>query len=60
MGKLIDIKQLSEELGQTERVLRTWIAGRKIPVLKIGGRTMRFDLEKVRKALEKFEVEAVA
>lgn len=56
MSKLIDIKKLSEELGETERTLRNWIAARRIPVLKIGPRTMRFDLQRVREAIERFEI----
>jgi len=35
------------------------MAGRKIPYLKCGHRTLLFDPEKVQKALERFEVHAV-
>lgn len=60
MGKLIDIKTLSEQIGEPERTLRNWVHCRKIPFLKIGHRTLRFELEKVRAALNKFEVKVPA
>ena len=57
--KLTDIHGLSDKRGIPVRRLRTFIAARKIPYLKIGHRTMLFDLEKVDKALARFEVPAV-
>jgi excisionase family DNA binding protein len=60
MAKLVNSKQLAAELGQSPRTIRSWIAARKIPFLKVGHRTMLFSPEKVRAALEKFEVKAVA
>jgi excisionase family DNA binding protein len=59
MEKLVNIKQLSVELGQSQRTIRSWIYTRKIPFLKVGHRTMLFSPEKVLKALWKFEVKAV-
>jgi excisionase family DNA binding protein len=59
MEKLVNIKQLSAELGQSQRTIRSWICTRKIPFLKVGHRTMLFSPEKVLKALGKFEVKAV-
>jgi excisionase family DNA binding protein len=58
--KLIDIKELSGEIGESERTLRNWVHDKKIPFLKIGHRTMRFELDAVRKALSKFEVKQAA
>ena len=55
-NKLVDIKKLSEELGPPVRTLRTLMQGRKIPFIKAGHRTTLFDPQKVRAALEKFEV----
>jgi hypothetical protein len=55
--KLVNIKGLSEEIGQPERSLRTWMQSRKIPFLRLGHRTLLFDPEKVRAALNKFEVQ---
>jgi excisionase family DNA binding protein len=60
MGKLVNSKQLAAELGQSQRTIRSWIAARKIPFLKVGHRTMLFSPEKVLLALEKFEIKAVA
>lgn len=57
--KLLNIKGLSSEIGQAERTIRTWVQRRKIPYLRVGHRTLLFDPEKVRAALEKFEVHAV-
>jgi len=42
------------------RSLQTLKRRRKIPYLAIGHRTVRFDLEKVRQALDAFEVKAIA
>jgi hypothetical protein len=55
--KLVNIKGLSEEIGQPERTLKTWVHSRKIPFLRVGHRTLLFDPEKVRAALNKFEVQ---
>jgi hypothetical protein len=59
MSKLVDIEKLSEETGFPVRTLRTFIAGKKIPVVKIGHRTMRFNPDRVLKALQRFEIPAV-
>jgi excisionase family DNA binding protein len=58
MGKLVNSKQLAAELGQSQRTIRSWIAARKIPFLKVGHRTMLFSPEKVLAALQKFKVKA--
>jgi hypothetical protein len=57
--KLVDIRGLSQKNGIPIRTLRSFVAGRKIPFLKCGHRTLLFDPEKVEKALAKFEVAAV-
>jgi excisionase family DNA binding protein len=59
MGKLVNSKQLAAELGQSQRTIRSWIAARKIPFLKVGHRTMLFSPEKVLTALQKFEVRPI-
>jgi excisionase family DNA binding protein len=56
--KLLDVYGLSEEIGIPVRTLRTWLHCRKIPFLRVGHRTLLFDPEKVRAALNKFEVQA--
>jgi hypothetical protein len=58
--KLVDIQQLSGELGPSVRALRTWVHARKIPFIKVGHRTMLFDPQKVRAALQKFEIQPPA
>ena len=52
----MNITTLSKELGPPVRTLRTLIQDRKIPFIKAGHRTLLFDPQKVRAALEKFEV----
>ena len=59
MSKLTDIHGLSEQSGLPIRKLRSFVAARKIPFLKCGHRTLLFDVEKVNKALARFEVPAV-
>jgi excisionase family DNA binding protein len=57
--KLLNIHQLSAEIGVPVRTLRTLQHGRKIPFTKPGHRTLLFNAEKVRAALQKFEVQEV-
>jgi len=60
--KLLDIKGLSECLGADAfpvRMIRSLKDAGKIPYLKLGHRTLRFNAEKVLKALERFEVREV-
>jgi len=58
-SKLVDAKGLSEQTGLPERTIRSMVQSRKIPCLKLGHRTLRFDPSRVRQALQKFEVKAV-
>ena len=58
-ARLVRIEGLSQELGPPVRLLRTLMAQRKIPYVKIGHRTVLFEVDKVREALAKFEVKAV-
>ena len=58
--KFHNIFQLSEASGLPVRTLRSLMHDRKIPFIRVGHRTTLFDVEKVRAALEKFEVKAVA
>jgi hypothetical protein len=58
--KLIDIKQLSAELGPPVRTLRSLMQSRKIPYIRAGYRTCLFNIEKVQQALAKLEVRAVS
>jgi hypothetical protein len=56
---LLNIQQLSAEIGPSVRSLRTWMHGRKIPFIRVGHRTCLFDPDKVREALNRLEVKAV-
>jgi hypothetical protein len=60
MSKLLDIFELSKETGRPVRQLRTLVAGRKIPYLKVGHRSLLFDPEKVDQALSRFEIKAIS
>jgi excisionase family DNA binding protein len=57
--KLVTIDQLSELSGLPVRSLRSLMAKRAIPFLKLGFRTVRFQPSKVEKALTKREVKAI-
>jgi hypothetical protein len=56
---LLNIQQLSVEIGPPVRSLRTWMHRGKIPFIKVGHRTCFFDPDKVREALNRLEVKAV-
>jgi hypothetical protein len=57
--KLVNIASLSDYNGIPVRTLRSFMAGRKIPFLKFGHRTIFFDPEEVDRALQRFEVQEV-
>jgi len=61
MGRrtLVNIRALSRDIGIPIRTLRSFMASRKIPYLKVGYRTVLFDPEKVDAALRRFEIRAV-
>ena len=59
MKPLINIRQLSEEIGIGVRGLRGFVAARKIPVIRLGHRTMLFDRERVVSALQRYEIPEV-
>ncbi|MEP6673418.1 MAG: hypothetical protein ABJF10_29995 [Chthoniobacter sp.] len=56
---LLTQKQLAEELGLKVPGVISLTRKKKIPVLRISHRCVRYDLEKVRAALNKFEVKAI-
>ncbi len=53
---LRDYEGMAAASNVPERTLRTWVAQRKIPFLKLGHRTVLFQPSKVFEALERFEV----
>lgn len=58
-SKLLTATQLAAEITVGRRTIGAWTKARKIPALKLGRRCVRYDLDKVRAALAKFEQEAV-
>ncbi len=56
--RLLTIGGLSDAIGIPPRTIRSLYVGKKIPVIKVGHRTLLFDPEKVLAALNKFEVRA--
>ena len=57
--KLVNIAGLSERRGIPIRTVRSLMSARKIPFLKVGHRTIFFDLEEVDRALRRFEVREI-
>ena len=51
-------KQIAYYIGVSERTVSNMMRKRLIPVLKFG-KSVRFDPSKVRKALDKYEIEAI-
>jgi excisionase family DNA binding protein len=47
LPNLLDITQLAEHLGTSQRHIRRLIADRRIPYVKVGGR-IRFDPHEIR------------
>jgi hypothetical protein len=58
-GKLLTEEQLAKALETSVYNVRHLRHRKKIPFIRLGHRSIRFDLIKVRKALEKYEVEEV-
>ena len=58
--KLVSIETLAEAIGIPARTLRTMHHARKIPFVRIGHRTVRYQIARVAAALGKFEVKAVS
>ena len=55
---LLNRKQIADYLGVSERTISNMMSKRLIPVIKIG-KSVRFDPYNVRKALDKYEIEAI-
>lgn len=54
--KLLNIQELSAEINLPVRTIRTLLQKRRVPCIKLGHRTMRFNPAKVMAALDRFEV----
>lgn len=59
MSKLVNIYALSELTGVPVRSWRTLIQKRAVPYMKLGHRSILFDLQKVEAALARYEVKEV-
>ena len=57
-GNLFNRGEIADYIGVSERTISNMMRQRRIPVIKIG-KTVRFDPLKVRKALEKYEIESI-
>jgi len=56
---LLNKKQLGERLGLTVRGVECLMAKRKIPVIRLGHKTVKFSWPKVEAALAKLEIREV-
>jgi hypothetical protein len=56
---LLNKEQLAEHLNVNVRSVEVWSAQRKIPVIRISGKCVRFSLPRVLAALRKFELKEV-
>jgi hypothetical protein len=54
--KLIRKKELAKELSVSPRTIDNWVHQKRIPVHRLSPRLLRYDLRKVQKALDKYEV----
>jgi excisionase family DNA binding protein len=58
--RLLGINELSAELPLPRPTIRGLMRQRKISFLRLGHRTVRFDIDKVRGELSKYEVPAIS
>ena len=56
---LLTAAELAEALKVSRRTIGNFTKSRRIPALKLGRRCVRYDLQRVRDALAKFEQEAI-
>jgi excisionase family DNA binding protein len=59
-SSLLTAVELAAELKVGRRTIGAWTKNRRIPALKLGRRCVRYDLNRVKEALAKYEQEAVA
>lgn len=56
---LADLQDIARKLRVSKRYVQALVRRRVIPVIRLGRRCMRFDLESVMTALKKFEIREV-
>ncbi len=49
-------QELADAYGVSTRTVDAWLAQKRIPVLRLSARLLRFDLDKVGMALDRYEV----
>lgn len=49
-------RELAATMGVSARTVDNWLAARKIPKIALSPRLLRFDLDKVKAALNRYEV----
>ncbi len=57
--RLADLKMVARRLGVSPRYVQTLVRRKVIPVIRLGRRCTRFDLDSVITAVKKFEVHEV-
>jgi excisionase family DNA binding protein len=56
---LLSKKELALALGVSTRTINNWMAQRRIPFLRLSARLIKFDLDRVKTALARYEVREV-
>jgi len=56
---LIRKNELAKQLSVSPRTIDNWVYKRRIPVHRFSSRLVRYDLRRVRNALDKFEVKEI-
>jgi excisionase family DNA binding protein len=60
LGRCLVTKQeLALALGVSPRTIDNWMAQRRIPFIRISARLIRFDLNRVKAALARYEIKEV-
>jgi excisionase family DNA binding protein len=56
---LLTKQELALAVGVSPRTIDNWMAQRRIPFIRISARLIRFDLERVKAALARYEIKEV-
>jgi excisionase family DNA binding protein len=57
--KSLSKRDLARELNVSIRTIDAWMHEKRIPFKKLGSRLIRFDLDRVEKALERYTIEEI-
>ena len=57
--KSLSKRDLARELNVSIRTIDAWMHEKRIPYKKLGSRLIRFDLDRVEKALERYTIEEI-